>query len=100
MIEQSKIGCIYAMKENKMTRQIAPSPLRTKPFGGLDAMTLRLLALGLMLLDHMWATVVSGNMWRTYVGRLAFPIFAFQVTEGFFYTSDCNVFFCEYKHLF
>ena len=51
-------------------------------------MFLRLLALGLMLLDHLWATVISGNMWMTYLGRLAFPIFAFQVTEGFFHTSD------------
>ena len=76
------------MKQNTMTRQMAPSPLKTKPFGGVDAMTLRLLALGLMLMDHMWATVISGNMWMTYAGRLAFPIFAFQVTEGFFYTSD------------
>lgn len=59
-----------------------------KPFGGIDAMTLRLLAQAFMLLDHMWATVVPGNMWMTYVGRMAFPIFAFQISEGFFHTSD------------
>ncbi len=76
------------MKHNEIGRKMAPSPIKHKPFGGLDAMTLRLLALGLMLLDHMWATVISGNMWMTYAGRLAFPIFAFQVAEGFFYTSD------------
>ncbi len=69
-------------------RAAAPSPFAKRPFGGLDAMTLRLLALGFMLLDHMWATVVPGNMWLTYIGRLAFPIFAFQITEGFFHTSD------------
>ena len=76
------------MKEREIANRIAPSPVKHKPFGGLDATTLRLLALGLMLLDHMWATIIPGNMWMTYVGRLAFPIFAFQVTEGFFYTSD------------
>ena len=73
---------------NENGRIQSPSPFSGKPFGGLDAMTLRLLALGSMLLDHLWGTIVPGNMWMTYVGRLAFPIFAFQVTEGFFHTSD------------
>ena len=76
------------MKYDEIGCRTAPSPMKHKPLGGLDAMTLRFLALGLMLMDHMWATIVPGNMWMTYVGRLAFPIFAFQVTEGFFYTSD------------
>ncbi len=76
------------MENNQNKRVNSPSPLARKPFGGLDAMSLRLLALGLMLLDHLWATIVPGNMWMTYLGRLAFPIFAFQVTEGFFHTSD------------
>ncbi len=76
------------IENNQISRMANPSPLSRKPFGGLDAMSLRLLALGLMLLDHLWATVIPGNMWMTYLGRLAFPIFAFQVTEGFFHTSD------------
>ena len=58
------------------------------PFGGLSASALRVLAMLTMLLDHMWATVIPGNFWMTCVGRLAFPIFAFQIAEGFFHTSD------------
>lgn len=54
----------------------------------LNAMSLRLLALALMLTDHMWATVVPGNDWMTFIGRLAFPIFAFQIAEGYYHTSD------------
>lgn len=64
------------------------SPLSQKPFGGLSASALKCLALLLMLLDHTWATVATDYMWLTYVGRLAFPIFAFQITEGFLHTSD------------
>lgn len=49
---------------------------------------LKLMAMLFMLLDHMWATIIPGNQWMTFVGRMAFPIFAFQIAEGFFYTSD------------
>lgn len=58
---------------------------RKKP---LNRMTLRYLALALMLLDHLWATVVPGNEWMTHLGRLAFPIFAFQAAEGYYHTSN------------
>ncbi len=55
---------------------------------GISAATLRLIAMIAMLLDHLWGTIVSGNLWMTCVGRLAFPIYAFQISEGFFHTSD------------
>ena len=54
----------------------------------LSSTALRLMALLFMLLDHLWATVVPGNFWMTCVGRLAFPIFAFQAVEGYCHTSD------------
>lgn len=54
----------------------------------LDSNMLRALACLLMLCDHMWATIVPGNEWMTWVGRLAFPIFAFQIAEGFLHTSN------------
>ena len=54
----------------------------------LTAAQLRWIALGAMLLDHLWAMVVPGNQWMTYAGRLAFPIFAFQIAEGFLHTSN------------
>ena len=59
-----------------------------KPRFGLNSTALRLLAILFMLLDHLWATVVPGNLWMTCVGRLAFPIFAFQLCEGYRHTGD------------
>ena len=55
---------------------------------GLDSTALRLLAILFMVLDHLWATVVPGNLWLTFLGRLAFPIFAFQLCEGYRHTGD------------
>ncbi len=64
------------------------SPLNKKPFGGLTSDMLKILAVIFMVLDHLWATIVSGNDWMTYLGRLTFPIFAFQIAEGFIHTSN------------
>ena len=49
---------------------------------------LHILAMLLMLCDHLWGTVVSGNDWLTCLGRIAFPIFAFMTVEGYFHTKN------------
>lgn len=76
------------MNENIKTKLPVNSPLVKIPFGGLTSNMLRTIAVILMLSDHIWATYMSFGDWMTYIGRMAFPIFAFQIAEGFVHTSN------------
>lgn len=50
--------------------------------------SLHLLAMGSMLCDHLWGTIVPGSDFLTCVGRISFPIFAFMIVEGYFHTRN------------
>ena len=70
---------------------------------GVSGSTLKIMALVIMLIDHIGAVIVMRTMsapgfdhdfWGSlywplrYVGRLAFPVFCFLLVEGFSYTSN------------
>lgn len=52
------------------------------------AFQLRIIAILAMIMDHAYKIVGIGGEFMTIVGRLAFPIFAFQIAEGYVYTKD------------
>jgi len=76
------------MSNNYFKNLPSRSPLNKIPFGGFSSNMLRILAMGFMICDHLWAKVIPGNDWMTYVGRMTFPIFAFMISEGFIHTSN------------
>lgn len=54
----------------------------------LSSFTLHIIAMILMLGDHLWATLLPAQEWLTCLGRIAFPIFAFMAVEGYFHTHN------------
>ena len=62
--------------------------MENKPKFEISSMVLHILAMALMLCDHLWGTIVPGNDWLTCIGRIAFPIFAFMIVEGYFHTRN------------
>lgn len=61
--------------------------------GFLNGFALKILAVIAMILDHIGAVWKTELPWETYlwlrtIGRLAFPIYAFLITEGMFHTRN------------
>ncbi len=54
----------------------------------ISSFTLHILAMFFMVIDHLCFTVVAGQDWMAWVGRLAFPIFAFMIAEGYAHTRN------------
>ena len=54
----------------------------------LSGNSLKLIAIASMTVDHMGAVLFPQALWMRYIGRLAFVIYAFLITEGYFHTHN------------
>ena len=66
-----------------------------KKYKFLNATNLKIIALILMILDHIHEMFyyVGAPLWLTKVGRVVFPIFLFLAADSFYYTSN------KYKYI-
>ena len=56
--------------------------------GLLDGTTLKLIAMISMVFDHVGDNFFPDQTWMRIIGRIAMPIFAFCISEGFSHTHD------------
>ncbi len=54
----------------------------------MTSFSLKIIALITMFLDHISYPIFGGFSYLNLIGRIAFPIFAFQISEGFIHTKN------------
>ena len=59
-----------------------------KKFQVLNTTALKLIAVISMTIDHTGCILFSEQLWMSYIGRLAFPIYAFLIVQGYIHTHD------------
>ena len=58
----------------------------------MSSFILKLIAIITMTIDHLGYVVYGKISWMNYIGRLAFPIFAWQISLGFQKTKDVKLY--------
>ncbi len=61
---------------------------RLKRYQILDGTILKMIAMVTMVFDHVGDNFFPEQTWMRIIGRMAFPIFAFFVCEGYIHTRD------------
>ena len=62
--------------------------IQKRKFKGLTGSQLKLIALIAMTCDHVGKILFPEQIWLQVIGRLAFPIFAYMISEGCRYTRN------------
>lgn len=69
-------------------KQLPDNTGKKRRSGVINADVLRIIAVTAMITDHIWHAGLVEARWFNWIGRIAFPIFAYQIAEGFLKTSN------------
>ena len=59
----------------------------------MSSFVLKIIAIITMFIDHIGYAIFGKFSFFNYIGRIAFPIFAFQVSEGYLHTKNLKKYF-------
>lgn len=59
----------------------------------MSSFVLKIIAIITMFIDHLGYAIFGKFSYFNYIGRLSFPIFAFQISEGYIHTKNLKKYF-------
>lgn len=59
----------------------------------MSSFVLKMIAIISMFIDHIGYVIFNTFSYFNYIGRIAFPIFAFQISEGYIHTKNLKKYF-------
>ena len=59
----------------------------------MSSFVLKIIAVITMFIDHLGYTIFGKFSYLNYIGRISFPIFAFQISEGYIHTKSLKKYF-------
>lgn len=59
----------------------------------MSSSVLKIIAIITMLIDHTGKALFTNSLIFSYIGRISFPIFAFQISEGYIHTKNLKKYF-------
>ena len=59
----------------------------------MSSFVLKIIAIITMFIDHIGYAIFGKVSFFNYIGRIAFPIFAFQISEGYLHTKNLKKYF-------
>lgn len=59
----------------------------------MSSFVLKIIAIVAMFIDHIGYAIFGEFSYLNYIGRLSFPIFAFQISEGYIHTKNLKKYF-------
>lgn len=61
----------------------------------MSAFVFKIIAIITMFIDHIGYVIFTKFSFLNYIGRFAFPIFAFQISEGYIHTKNLKKYFLK-----